>query len=75
MGNFSGSVDSRLGMGGADVEVLLGVCTWQHVWLRDWGFGGKKDYLEAWWDNVDWDVVEQNGQFEGRGGRASGVRY
>ena len=51
-------------VGGSSHEVLLGVCTWQHFWLRDWGVGGKKDYLEAWWESIDWNVVEKNGNFD-----------
>ncbi|KAL8843519.1 MAG: hypothetical protein Q9170_000023 [Blastenia crenularia] len=43
--------------GGASLEVLLGVSTWQHVWLRDWGIAGKRRFLEAWWEKIDWEVV------------------
>jgi len=49
----------RLTPGGQEVEVLLGVNTWEHVWLRDYGVGGKREYLERWWDVVDWGVVEE----------------
>ena len=52
--------DSRMAYGGADIEVLLGVNTWQHVWLMDWGVGGKKQFLEGWWEAIDWHVVEEN---------------
>ncbi|KAL9614290.1 MAG: hypothetical protein Q9167_001246 [Letrouitia subvulpina] len=55
-GPFSRSADHRA-PGGARLEVLLGVSTWEHVWLRDWGVGGKRGFLEAWWDAVDWEVV------------------
>lgn len=48
----------KIAYGGADLDVLLGVNTWQHVWLRDWGIGGKKQFLEEWWEAIDWDVVE-----------------
>lgn len=56
----------KIAPGGANIEVMLGVNTWQHVWLRDYGFGGKKQYLENWWDSVDWKVVEDNAQLEQR---------
>jgi Fe-Mn family superoxide dismutase len=61
----------KIAPGGANIEVLLGVNTWQHVWLRDYGFGGKKRYLENWWESVDWRVVEDNAQMEvqRKGGR------
>ena len=48
--------------GGADLDILLTVNTWEHVWLRDWGIGGKKAYLEEWWRAINWDVVEANFQ-------------
>ena len=49
-----------LAPGGQDLEVLLGVNMWEHVWLRDYGFAGKRQFLEKWWDKVDWAVVEGN---------------
>ena len=51
--------DSKIAYGGADLDILLCVNTWQHVWLMDWGIGGKKQFLEAWWEAVDWNVVEE----------------
>ncbi|KAM0802700.1 Manganese/iron superoxide dismutase [Usnea florida] len=54
--------ESKLAYGGADIDILLGVNTWQHVWLMDWGIGGKKAYLEGWWKAINWDVVESNWQ-------------
>ncbi|KAI4093220.1 MAG: hypothetical protein LQ344_003047 [Seirophora lacunosa] len=53
----------RKAPGGALVEVLLGVSTWEHVWLRDYGFGGKRRFLEAWWDRIDWELVYQRSGF------------
>lgn len=53
----------RKAPGGALVEVLLGVSTWEHVWLRDYGFGGKRKFLEAWWDRIDWELVYQRSGF------------
>ena len=50
----------KTGPGGQDLDVLLGVNTWEHVWLRDWGVGGKKGFLDAWWERIDWGVVEGN---------------
>ncbi|MCJ1380955.1 hypothetical protein MMC17_004064 [Xylographa soralifera] len=52
--------NKKLAPGGQDLEVLLGVNTWEHVWLRDYGVGGKRQFLEAWWERVDWGVVEAN---------------
>ncbi|KAF3482915.1 Fe superoxide dismutase [Arthroderma uncinatum] len=46
--------------GGADIHPILCVNTWEHVWLRDWGIGGKAAYLDAWWDKINWEEVAQN---------------
>ncbi len=43
--------------GGLEVLPLLCVNTWEHVWLRDYGIGGKKEYLERWWDRINWEEV------------------
>ena len=53
-------LESKIAYGGADIDILLGVNTWQHVWLMDWGVGGKKEFLEGWWRAIDWDKVESN---------------
>jgi Fe-Mn family superoxide dismutase len=47
-------------LGGVDVVPLLCVNTWEHVWLQDYGVRGKRKYLEAWWDKIDWNWVLQN---------------
>lgn len=47
-------------LGGIDTVPLLCVNTWEHVWLHDYGVKGKRKYLEAWWNNIDWDLVRQN---------------
>ncbi|KAF2474730.1 Fe superoxide dismutase-like protein [Lindgomyces ingoldianus] len=46
-------------LGGVDIIPLLCVNTWEHVWLTDYGVRGKRDYLEAWWDKINWDEVAQ----------------
>ena len=50
----------QLAPGGVELDVLMCVNTWEHCWLMDWGIGGKRGYLEAWWDSIDWGVVEAN---------------
>lgn len=47
-------------LGGVDVVPLLCVNTWEHVWLHDYGVKGKRQFLEAWWNSIDWDMVAQN---------------
>ncbi|KAF2176700.1 manganese and iron superoxide dismutase [Zopfia rhizophila CBS 207.26] len=44
-------------LGGVDVVPLLCVNTWEHVWLHDYGVTGKRKYLEAWWEKINWDTV------------------
>lgn len=46
-------------LGGVDVVPLLCVNTWQHVWLHDYGVRGRRKYLNAWWDKIDWEIVRQ----------------
>ncbi|KAI4223425.1 MAG: hypothetical protein L6R40_008502 [Gallowayella cf. fulva] len=55
--NLTLNPERRTAPGGALVEVLLAVSTWEHVWLRDWGIAGKRKFLEAWWEKIDWEKV------------------
>ncbi|KAH7062378.1 Fe superoxide dismutase [Macrophomina phaseolina] len=43
--------------GGADVTPVLCVNTWEHVWVPDWGVAGKRAFLEAWWQRINWNEV------------------
>lgn len=55
-----GLFDHAAGAPGAtEVIPLVCVSTWQHVYLRDWGIAGKRNFLEAWWDCIDWTKVEE----------------
>ena len=56
-------------LGGTDVVPLLCVNTWEHAWLQDYGVTGKSDYLQAWWEKIDWDVVRQGATIEKKGQR------
>lgn len=46
-------------LGGVDVVPLLCVNTWEHVWLGDFGIKGKMEFLEAWWNKINWNVVQE----------------
>ncbi|EGE82408.2 Fe-Mn family superoxide dismutase [Blastomyces dermatitidis ATCC 18188] len=46
--------------GAIDIHPILCVNTWEHVWLPDWGVGGKPQFLEAWWNRINWDEVAHN---------------
>ena len=58
VGPYSGV--KKVAPGGVDLDVLMCVSTWEHTWLRDWGVAGKREFLEAWWECIDWGVVEAN---------------
>lgn len=62
-------------LGGVDVIPLLCVNTWEHVWLHDYGIGGKMRFLEAWWDRVDWAQVQQNVYFETQQAQSAGQGF
>ncbi|KAK8020713.1 hypothetical protein PG990_005851 [Apiospora arundinis] len=52
--------------GGIDVIPLLCVSTWEHVYLRDYGVAGKKQFLENWWNRIDWTKVSDRAQIENK---------
>ncbi len=54
-GQFSNN--QKVAPGGVDVTPILCVNTWQHVYMPDWGVLQKKDFLEAWWARINWNVV------------------
>ena len=55
----------KMAPGGVQLTPVLCVNTWEHVWLRDWGIGGKRKFLEAWWERIDWAVVSSNADVGG----------
>ena len=55
VGVHSGPVE--VAPGGAEVEPVLCLNTWEHVYLPDYGIKGKRDFAESWWHTVDWSVV------------------
>lgn len=77
-----GGLSQKIAPGGQDLEVLLCVSTWEHAWLQDHGVGGKQRFLEAWWDQIDWPVVDGNWtagaksvkQFANAAARSEGTR-
>lgn len=36
---------------------LLNVNCWEHAWVSEYGVWGKKEYLERWFNRVDWNKV------------------
>ncbi|KAF2255390.1 manganese and iron superoxide dismutase [Trematosphaeria pertusa] len=61
-------------LGGIDVIPLLCVNTWEHAWLHDYGVGGKRRYLAAWWDKINWDLVRDGAKLSPRSQRGE-FRY
>ena len=62
------SKNQGLAPGGADIIPVLCVNTWEHVYLVDYGVGaydpstgtkvgGKRAFVEEWWNKIDWNVV------------------
>lgn len=46
--------------GSLNVHPILCVNTWEHAWMMDYGIAGKDEYLERWWDRVNWNLVLDN---------------
>lgn len=38
---------------------ILVMDVWEHAYMVDHGAGGRKEYVEAFLENVNWDVVER----------------
>ena len=51
-----------LAPGAAKILPLLCVNTWEHVWMMDYGIAGKAEYLERWWNRINWNAVWSNYQ-------------
>lgn len=50
----------NLAPGAVNVHPILCVNTWEHVWMMDYGIAGKDEYLERWWDRINWDHVSES---------------
>jgi Fe-Mn family superoxide dismutase len=56
--------------GGTDLQPVLCLNTWEHVWLWDYGFGsgtgggGKLGYAERWWDRINWERVQKEANIQ-----------
>lgn len=56
MGVYSPNAPA-LAPGGLHLDPILCVNTWEHVWMMDYGIAGKDEFLERWWDRINWDQV------------------
>lgn len=41
------------------LPVLLAIDVWEHAYLKDYGALGKKGYVAAFFNNLNWQVVEK----------------
>lgn len=57
--------------GDANMQPLLAVSTWEHTFLPDWGAWGKRDFLEKWWEKIDWERVYTRTRWLGDKGAAN----
>jgi superoxide dismutase, Fe-Mn family len=55
--SYARSLGQRAADGLVEVTPVLCVSTWQHSWMFDWTVAGKEQFLEAWWNKINWKVV------------------
>jgi Fe-Mn family superoxide dismutase len=53
----SGREMAKMPPGGTTVMPVLCVSTWEHAYMYDFGLQAKRQYLDAWWNAVDWGSV------------------
>lgn len=41
----------------ADLDIVIGLDMWEHSYLMDYTPGEKKEYIEAFFKNLNWEVV------------------
>ncbi len=42
------------------VEWILGLDMWEHAYVYDYPTSEKKKYIEAFFENLNWEVIEEN---------------
>ena len=50
--------DHESGTPPASAPILV-MDVWEHAFMVDHGAGGRKEYVEAFMENVNWDIVTQ----------------
>ncbi len=43
----------------ADLPIILALDVWEHAFLLDYGAAGKAKYIDAFFKNLNWSVVEK----------------
>lgn len=41
-------------------EMILAIDMWEHAYVYDYPTSAKKDYVEAFFANLNWEVIENN---------------
>lgn len=59
MGAYSAN-KKTLAPGALNLEPILCVNTWEHVYMMDYGVTGKAEYLERWWNRINWKSVSDH---------------
>jgi Fe-Mn family superoxide dismutase len=52
------------------VHPLLCLSLWEHAYVLDHGIAGRNAYINAFWNNIDWNVVQQRSTQTNNGMRA-----
>ena len=42
------------------LPIVLALDLWEHTYIKDYGAGGKGKYIDAFFENLNWSVVEEN---------------
>ena len=42
------------------LQYVLGIDMWEHAYVYDYPTSEKKKYVEAFFNNLNWEVIEQN---------------
>lgn len=58
-GQVEGTEEGRGGGGGkkGKMRPLLGVSVWEHMYITEYGWNGRRQYLEQWWQAINWQQV------------------
>ena len=43
-----------------DVDIVLALDMWEHSFVADYQPSGKKNYVEDFFSNLNWTVIEKN---------------
>ena len=54
VGYFGAAARRSTSYGGVELTPILCVNTWPQAWLLDWTVRGKRQFLDAWWQRIDW---------------------